>query len=99
MDEFRQSDEQTPEVETYEAELAMKNRKFKARCIQWDKTNDEGKAVEADLPSEVEVGLDDLGLPPTATTTEVEDKLMIYLVDKYGFCHFGFFFEEIENSL
>jgi len=99
MDEFRQSDEQTAAIEAYEAELAMKNHRFKARCIQWDKTDDEGNPVEADLPAEVEVGLEDLGLPPTATMTEVEDELMTYLADYYGFCHFGFFVEEVENSL
>ena len=34
MDEFRQSDEQTAEIEAYEAELQMKNMKFSAHCIQ-----------------------------------------------------------------
>ena len=98
MDEFRQSDELVAELDTYEAELAMKNRRFRARCIQWDKTDDEGNPVEADLPSEVEVGLEDLGLPPTATMTDVEEEFMTYLADYYGFCHFGFFIEEVENS-
>ena len=97
MDEFRQSDEQTAEIEAYEAELKMKNRKFRARCIQWDKTDDNGSPVEADLPSEVVVTLEDLQLPLDASITEVEDKLMIYLVDSYGFCHNGFFFEEVED--
>ena len=34
MDEFRQSDEQTAEIDAYEAELQMKNMKFRACCIQ-----------------------------------------------------------------
>lgn len=34
MDEFRQSDEQTAEIEAYEAELQMKNMKFSACCMQ-----------------------------------------------------------------
>ena len=96
MDEFRQSDELIAEREAYEAEQKMKNRKFRARCIQWDRTDD-GSVVEADLPAEVVVTLEDLQLPYTATTEEIEDELAVYLVDYYGFCHDGFFFEEIEE--
>lgn len=98
MDEFRQSDEQTAEIEASEAELKMKNRKFRARCIQWDRTDDNGIAhYEADLPSEVTVTLEDLQLPNDAKKTEIEDELATYLSDYYGFCHFGFFFEEVED--
>lgn len=97
MDEFHQSDEQTAEIEAYEAEQEMKNRKFRARCIQWDRTDDDGTEVEADLPAEVIVMLEDLQLPPDACITEVEDALAVYLVDYYGFCHDGFFFEEVED--
>ena len=39
MDEFRQSDEQTAEIEAYEAELQMKNMKFRACCMQQDKSD------------------------------------------------------------
>lgn len=97
MDEFRQSDEQTAEIKAYEAEQEMKNRKFRARCIQWDRTDNDGSMVEADLPAEVVVTLEDLQLPPDACITEVEDVLAVYLVDYYGFCHDGFFFEEVED--
>lgn len=36
MDEFRQSDEQTAEIEVYEAEQEMKNMKFKSDSDQSD---------------------------------------------------------------
>lgn len=97
MDEFRQSDELVAEREAYEAEQEMKNRKFRARCIQWDRTDDDGSEVEVDLPAEVVVTLEDLQLPVDATTEEVEDALTVYLTDYYGFCHYGFFFEEVED--
>lgn len=70
--------------------------KYQARCIQWDKTDDDGNPVEhADLPSEVTVSLEDLGLPDNATDKEIEDALSDYLSDEYGFCHNGFFFEKV----
>lgn len=97
MDEFRQSDELVAELDTYEAEQETKNRKFRARCIQWDRTDDDGTEVEADLPSEVVVTLEDLQLSYDAYITEVEDALAEYLTDYYGFCHNGFFFEEVED--
>lgn len=97
MDEFRQSDELVAEREAYEAEQEMKNRKFRARCIQWDKTDDDGSAVEADLPAEVVVTLEDLQLPYDASPEEIGDELVTYLADYYGFCHTGFFFEEVED--
>jgi hypothetical protein len=97
MDEFRQSDELVAEREAYEAEQEMKNRKFRARCIQWDRTDDDGSEVEVDLPAEVVVTLEDLQLPYDAYIDEVEDALAVYLADYYGFCHNGFFFEEVED--
>jgi len=97
MDEFRQSDELVAERDAYEAEQEMKNRKFKARCIQWDRTDDDGTEVEAALPAEVFVTLEDLQLPYDATIEEIEDELATYLTDYYGFCHNGFFFEEVED--
>ena len=97
MDEFSQPDEQTAEIEASDAKQKMKSRKFRARCIQWDKTDDDGTAVEADLPAEVVVTLEDLQLPYDATTDEIEDELSTYLADYYGFCHNGFFFEEMED--
>ena len=97
MDDFRQSDEKTAEIEAYEAELAMKSRRFKARCIQWDRTDDDGSEVEADLPAEVVVTLEDLKLPYDVTTEEIEDALAVYLTDYYGFYHNGFLFEEVED--
>lgn len=97
MDEFRQSDELVAERDAYEAEQEMKNRKFRARCIQWDRTDDDGTEVEADLPAEVVVTLEDLQLPYDACITEIEDELAVYLTDYYGFCHNGFFFEEMED--
>ena len=69
--------------------------KYRARCIQWDKTNDDSKPVEADLPVEVTVSLEDLGLPDNATDEEIEDALSDHLSDEYGFCHNGFFFEKV----
>ena len=75
----------------------MKNHKFRARCIQWDRTDDDGSVVEADLPAEVVVTLEDLQLPISATMDEVEESLAAYLSDYYGFCHFGFILEEIEE--
>ena len=88
MDDFRQTDE---------AKQEMKSRKFRARCIQWDRTDDDGSEIEADLPAEVIVTLEDLQLPIDATTEEIEDALAIYLTDYYGFCHNGFFFEEVDK--
>lgn len=69
--------------------------KYRARCIQWDRTDDDGEHIEADLPSEVTVTFEDLHLPDNATDEEVEDAMSEYLVDNYGFCHNGFFFEKI----
>lgn len=103
MDEFRQSDELVADIERleardeYEAEQATKTRKFRARCIQWDKTDDDGTVVEADLPAEVIVSFEDLQLPYDAKTIEIEDALALYLTDTYGFCHNGFFFDEVED--
>ena len=97
MDEFRQSDELVAEREVYEAEQEMKNRKFRARNIQWDKTDDDGTEVDVDLPAEVTVMLEDLQLPPDASLDDIEGVLISYLSDYYGFCHNGFTFEEIEE--
>jgi len=97
MDEFRQSDELVAECDAYEAEQEMKNRKFRARCIQWDRTDDDGTEVDVDLPAEVTVTLEDLQLPASATLEEIEEEMITYLSDYYGFCHNGFFFEEIEE--
>ena len=69
--------------------------KYRARCIQWDRTDDDGEHVEADLPSEVVVTLEDLQLPDNATDEEIEDALSEYLTDYYGFCHNGFFFDKV----
>ena len=73
----------------------MAGKKYRARCIQWDRTDDDGNYVEVDLPSEVVVTLEDLQLPKNASIQQVEDELMVYLVDFYGFGHNGFFFEEV----
>ena len=97
MDEFRQSDELIVEREAYEAEQEMKNRKFRARNIKWDRSDVDGKIVEALLPADVEVTLEDLQLPPDASLDDIEDVFMSYLSDYYGFCHFGFILEEIEE--
>ena len=69
--------------------------KYKARCIQWDKTDDDGKPIDIDLPSEVIVSFADLQLADNATDEEVKDALSEYLVDYYGCCHNGFFFEKV----
>ena len=72
--------------------------KYRARCIQWDKTDDDGTSVNIDLPSEVVVSLEDLKLPSDAAESEIEDVLSEYLVDRYGFCHYGFFFEKMDMT-
>lgn len=69
---------------------------YKAKCIQWDKTDDNGSPIEADLPSEVIVTLKDLHLQDYATESEIEDALSEYLSDEYGFCHNGFIFEKAD---
>ena len=69
--------------------------KYRARCIQWDKTDGNGNVVEVDLPADVTVEFEDLNLPDNATDDEIEDALSEYLSDTYGFCHNGFFFEKI----
>ena len=72
--------------------------KYRARCIQWDPTDDNGKPIKPsiDLPSEVTVTFEDLNLPDNATDEDIEDKLAEYLTENYGFCHNGFFFEKID---
>lgn len=72
-------------------------KKFKARCIQWDKTDDNGSPVEIELPEEVTVTCEDLQLPANATQQEIENELSVYLLDYYGFYHFGYFFEEVDD--
>ena len=69
--------------------------KYRARCIQWDRTDDNGNTVEVDLPADVTVEFEDLNLPDNATDDEIEDALSDYLSDEYGFCHNGFFFEKV----
>lgn len=69
---------------------------YRAHNIQWDRTDEDGEHVEADLPSDVVVTLDDLRLPDNATDQEIEDELAIYLTDNFGFCHNGFFFEKAD---
>ena len=71
--------------------------KYRARCIQWDRTVDNGKHLDADLPSEVTVSFEDLNLPDNATNNEIEDAMSEYLVETYGFCHNGFFFEKVNE--
>ena len=71
--------------------------KYRARCIQWDRTDDDGEHIEIDLPSEVVVDFDDLQLPDNATDEEIEDAIAVYLTDNYGCCHSGFFFDKIET--
>ena len=73
--------------------------KYRARCIQWDRADDDGKLVKPfiDLPSEVTVTLEDLNLPDNATDEDIEDALAEYLTENYGFCHNGFFFEKIDT--
>ena len=69
--------------------------KYRASCIKWDRTDDDGEHVEADLPSEVVVTFEDLQLPDNATDEEIENALSEYLTDYYGFCHDGFLFDKI----
>ena len=71
--------------------------KYRAKCIQWDITDDDGVPIvlDIDLPSEVTVTFEDLNLPDNATDEDIEDGLSEYLIDNYGFCHNGFFFEKI----
>jgi len=70
--------------------------KYRARCIQWDRTNDDGVTpIEIDLPSEVTVSFEDLLLDDNATEEEIEDAMSEYLVDNFGVCHNGFFFEKV----
>lgn len=70
--------------------------RYRARCIQWDKTDDDGVTpLEIDLPSEVIVSFEDLMLDDNATEEEIEDAMSEYLVDNFGVCHNGFFFEKV----
>ena len=69
--------------------------KYRAHNIQWDKTDDDGNAVETDLPSDVIYDFEDLSLPDNATDNEIEDAISDRLTDDYGFCHNGFIFEKI----
>ena len=69
---------------------------YRARCIQWDRTDDDGVTpIEIDLPSEVIVSFEDLMLDDNATEEEIEDAMSEYLVDNFGVCHNGFRFEKI----
>lgn len=72
--------------------------KYKAKCIQWDLTDDNGNPIKPniDLPSEVTVAFEDLNLPDNATDEGIEDKLAEYLTENYGFRHNGFSFEKID---
>ncbi len=73
--------------------------KYRARCIQWDRTDDNGATpLEIDLPSEVIVSFEDLMLDDNATEEEIEDAMSEYLVDNFGVCHNGFIFEKIFES-
>lgn len=65
-----------------------------AKCIQWDKTDDNGKPIEADLPSTVVVPLADLNVASNATDEEIEDAMSEYLTEMSGFCHNGFVLEK-----
>ncbi len=67
---------------------------YRARNIQWDRTDDDGEHIDADLPSEVTVSFEDLQLADNATDDEIEEALAAYLTDYYGFCHNGFVFEK-----
>ena len=69
---------------------------YRARNIQWDRTDDDGEHIDADLPSEVTVSFEDLQLADNATDGEIEDALAEYLTDNYGFCHDGFAFEKVD---
>ena len=69
--------------------------KYQAKCIQWDKTDDNGEPIEADLPSKVIVSFEDLNVNDNATDDEIEDALSEYLTETYGFCHNGFIFGKV----
>lgn len=69
--------------------------KYRARCIQWNKTDNDSKPVETDLPADVTVEFENLGLPDNATDAEIANALSDYLSDTYGHCHAGFFFEKV----
>lgn len=68
---------------------------YRARNIQWDRTDDDGEHIDADLPSEVMVSFEDLQLTDNATDDEIEGALAEYLTDYYGFCHNGFVFDKV----
>ena len=71
--------------------------KYVAKNIKWDRTDEDGEHIDADLPSEVTVSFEDLQLADNATDTEIEDALAVYLTDYYGFCHNGFVFEKMPS--
>lgn len=72
---------------------------YKAKNIQWDKTDDNGFPVAVDLPSEVVATLEDLGLPENATDDEAKEAMYQYLVDYTGYNHTGFFFEPADYRM
>ncbi len=72
---------------------------LKIKNIKWDTDGD--KKVLATLPTEVEVGKDDLDIDIDEDYEEaLNDAVSDYLSDTYGFCHFRFSIEDeiVEND-
>lgn len=64
--------------------------KYKLINIQWDTDGDE--KILRELPKELSIDSDALSISDENKREEVEETILDYLSDTYGFCHFGFNF-------
>lgn len=65
--------------------------KYRIYNILWDTDGDE--EVFKILPSEVILWTENLDIDEDADEDEIEEAVLSYLSDEYGFCHFGFSME------
>ena len=98
IQEFIEDDEIIKELQDRLKEEA--HEKFDEMCEEEVEDEEDGiiKREGFDLPSEITVSLDELGLDTIDDEDEVEETISDYLSDKYGFTHYGFEWERGDSA-
>lgn len=74
-----------------------KYKEFKVFDIEWDVDEwDIDHADEADLPEKIELIITEDDVDNLDDNDDIEEFIEDYLSDKYGYCHYGFQYDELE---
>lgn len=73
----------------------MKKKTFYVYDILWD--TDGNKEIFKSLPSSVEVIIFEDDVEDLGDGDEIEMYIGNYLSDEYGYCHYDFWYDEIEE--